>query len=857
MLSFAPAARVTTRRYLIAVFLGLASSALPHQALAADPQLLAASNSEGTIQGIVVDGDGKPLTSAKIQLSNAGGKVIAQAQTDAHGIFTISGIAPGTYTVSAAKSSSFNSVEVQVSAGETSKAQLALGSKQLQTVTVTARRFERARNELSPSTGSSQYTFNETAIQDLPEGDHTSFNHVLLQAPGVANDQQGQLHIRGDHNDIQYRLNGIILPDGTSGFSQVIDPRFAKSITLNTGALPAQYGLRTAGVIDIVTKDRYDGGDVDLYGGTQDTFNPSFQLGKTSGRFTGYVTGQYLTDTLGIENPTSSSHAIHDRTSQGKGFGYFSYLLNDNTKVSAILAATTSRLEIPNNPGQQVNCDFVNQLNGNTACNDNAPPTSAVVNGSNISSSGLNERQFERNQFGILALQGVGAGELTYQIAAFDRVSTVNFSPDPLGDLVFNGAASQIKRKASVLGLQGDSSYPLNDSHTLGVGFSTSMENDRSDNASSVFSTSTPAASVAPCPTGTTFSGDPTNPTTGTCYGGPETITDNNPKNGNTLASIYVQDKWEVTQSLIVNYGLRYDHVSAFVEGQQLSPRLGMIDYLTPRTTIHAGYSRYFTPPPSELVANSTFAKFANTTLAAPANQPNCTPSASNPCVLNSPVQPERSHYFDAGVLHQLTSSYTVGLDAYYRYARNLIDEGQFGTALIYTPFNYEQGHVYGLEFTNAYHQGNLSAYLNFAKSVAQATNNVSAQAIAFPDPTEFAYVSQHYIYLDHNQALTISGGANYVLWGTTYGIEGTYEDGLRSGFANTDKLKPNVQFDLSAERSVLLSEALGKIDLRMAVINVLDRKNEIRDGSGIGVAAPAWGPRAALYFGIAKPFTI
>ena len=855
MLSFAPAARVSTRRTLIAVFLGLASSALPHHAFAADPQLLAASNSSGTIQGIVVDGDGKPMGSAKIQLANASGKVIAQAQTDSHGIFTISGVAPGTYTVSAAKASNFNSVEVQVSAGQTSNAQLALGSKQLQSVTVTARRFERARNELSPSTGSSQYAFNEKAIEQLPEGDHTAFNHVLLQAPGVANDQQGQLHIRGDHNDIQYRLNGIILPDGTSGFSQVLDPRLAKSITLNTGALPAQYGLRTAGVIDIVTKDRFEGGDVDLYGGTQDTFNPSFQLGKTSGNFSAYVTGQYLTNNLGIENPTSSSNAIHDRTSQGKGFGYFSYLLDDHTKVSAILAATTTRLEIPNNPDQPLNCDFVNQLNGNTGCDGTNPPNSAAVGSSDISSRGLNERQFERNQFGILALQGIGPAEVTYQVAAFDRVSTVEFSPDPLGDLVFNGAASQVKRKASVLGMQGDASYPLNDSHSIGVGFSTSTEDDRSDNTSSVFTTATPSI-VNTCAPGTTLGTDP-NTQQPTCYGGPESIVDNNPKNGNTLVSLYVQDKWEVTKSLIVNYGLRYDHVSAFVEGQQFSPRIGMIDYLTPRTTIHAGYSRYFTPPPSELVASSTFAKFENTTLAAPANQPNCTPSPSNPCVLNSPVQPERSHYFDAGVLQQLTSSYTVGLDAYYRYARNLIDEGQFGTALIYTPFNYEQGHVYGLEFTNAYHQGNLSAYLNLSKSVAQATNNVSAQSIAFPDPTEFAYVSQHYIYLDHNQALTVSGGANYVLWQTTFGIEGTYEDGLRSGFANTDKLKPNVQFDLSASRSVLLSEALGKIDLRMAVINVLDRKNEIRDGSGIGVAAPAWGPRAALYFGIAKPFSV
>ncbi len=822
MRSFTFSARFVARRYLLAAYLGVVVTAVPHAVLAAEPQARPASTREGTLQGTVVGDDGNPIPSVNIQLSNASDKIVARTRTDAQGTFTIDDLAPGRYTITATASKNSNSTEVEVAGGITSKTQLALGSQQLQTVFVTAKRFEQARTALSPSTGSSQYTLSAKTIEQLPEGDHTPFNQVLLQAPGVANDNLGQLHIRGDHNDIQYRLNGIILPDGTSGFGQVLDPRFAKSITLNTGALPAQYGLRTAGVIDIVTKDQFNGGDVDVYGGSRDTFNPSFQLGKTTGNFTSYVTGQYLTNTLGIENPTNSSNAIHDRTNQGKGFGYFSYLLNENTKLSAMVAGTGTRLEIPNNPGQPVD---PNGLFTNPAYFDSAGYDSAA----------LNERQFERNLYGILALQGVGSGvdDLTYQLALFDRQSTVQFEPDSLGDLAFNYAASAIKRKASELGMQGDLSDPLGDAHTLSSGFTVSTENIRADNTSSVFPTDANGNIVGPA----------------------ETIVDNNPKNGNTLASIYVQDKWKATRNLVINYGLRYDHVSAFVTGQQLSPRLGMIDYLTPSTTLHAGYARYYTPPPSELVANSTFEKFANTTLAAPANQPNCTPSTTNPCVLSSPVQPERSHYFDAGVLQQLTSSYTVGLDAYYRYARNLIDEGQFGTALIFTPFNYEQGHVYGVELTNAYHKGKLSAYLNAARSIAQATNNISAQAVAFPDPTEFAYVSQHYIYLDHNQALTLSGGASYVWWETTFGIEGTYEDGLREGFANTGKLKPNVQFDLSAARSVLISDSFGTVDLRAAVINVLDRENEIRDGSGIGVGAPAWGPRAALYFGIAKPF--
>jgi len=838
MLSFARAARARTRGHLLAAFLGLASSTLPIHALADEPQVLAASNSEGTIEGVVVDGDGKPLGSAKIQLVNAVDKIVARTQSDVHGIFTFTGISAGTYTVIAAKSGTSTSVEVQVAAGATSPARLALGTKQLQSVTVTAKRFERARNELSPATGSSQYVFSEKTIAQLPEGDHTSFNHVLLQAPGVANDSFGQVHVRGDHNDLQYRINGIILPDGVSGFGQVFDPRFAKSITLNTGALPAEYGLRTAGVIDIVTKDRIDSGSVDLYGGSHDTVNPSFQLGKTYGNFTSYVTGQYLSSNLGVENPTGSSTPIHDWTQQGKGFGYFSYLLNPQTKLSAIVAATATRLEIPNNPGQPVDCDFVNQLNGNTACNPNAAPDSAGVGAFNLSSSGLNERQYERNQYAIVALQGVG-DDLTYQLAAFDRVSTVQFTPDPLGDLVFNGDASKIKRKASALGAQGDVSYPLSESHRLSVGFSASTEDDRSDNTSAVFTTAAPVAGATPCATGTTLSSDGS-----TCYGGPETIVDNNPKNGNTLLSLYAQDKWDVSNSLIVNYGVRFDQINAYTSGSQLSPRIGLLDYLTPRTTIHAGYARYFTPPPSELISNGSVTKFENTTLAAPAGVP------------NDPVQPERSHYFDAGIVHQLTSTYNVGLDSYYRYARNLIDEGQFGTALIFTPFNYQQGHVYGLEFTNAYRSGHLSAYFNLARSVAQATNVVSAQAFGF-SPPELAYISNHYVLLDHDQLWTASAGASYLLWGTTFGAEGTYGDGLRRGFANTGKLTPNVQLDLSASRDVHISDGFGNLGLRLAAINVLDRSNEIRDGSGIGVGAPQFGPRAAIYFGINKSFDL
>jgi len=692
----------------------------------------------------------------------------------------------------------------------------ASGAAKLDTITVRAKRLDKARNDLSPITGGSRYSYDEKTIANLPQGDATPLNQLLLQAPGVANDSYGQLHIRGDHADLQYRINGIILPEGISTFGQTLDTRFAKNISLLTGALPAQFGERTAGVIDITTKQRFNGGVVDLYGGSHDTINPSIQGGWSSGDFSSFGSASFLSNTLGVEAPTSSYNPIHDRTTQGKAFGYGEYSLGDNTRLVGMAGFSNNRLEIPNNPGQSPDAGFL-----------------AAAGVPDFESSNLNERQFERNIFAIGALQGLTDGGLNYQVAAFERQSTINFSPDPVGDLVFNGVAAQIKRKSDTFGLQADASYQWTESHTLRFGALGSLENDRADNTSTVFPTTAPNADGS-CPGGSTPSDS------GACLtGGPQTIVDNNPKNNNTLFALYVQDQWDVSKTVVLNYGLRYDHLSAYTSAQQFSPRLGVVWTATSSTTVHAGYARYFTPPSNELIASSSLAKFANTTNSAEITQ-------------NSPVLPERSHYFDIGVVQKVTPAITIGLDSYYKYVRNLQDEGQFGQALIFAPFNYEQGHVYGLEFTSAFHQGNWNAYFNAARSTAQATRVRSGQFNFGQD--ELNYIENHYVYLDHDQRLTLSGGLSYVLYGTTLGADFNYGSGLRKDFANTGKLTPYTQVDLFATRDVTLP-GVGKLGLRLAVINVLDRTYELRDGSGIGVGAPQFGQRAAAYVGISKTF--
>ena len=175
-------------------------------------------------------------------------------------------------------------------------------------VEVIAKQLDIARQQIEPRLGATVYDFTRPAIETQPQGDNQSLNQLLLQAPGVTQDSFGQIHVRGDHANLQYRLNGVQLPEGINVFGQFLETRLANSVALITGALPAQYGLRTAGVIDIQTKTGTlaPGGSVTLYGGQQGWIQPSAEFGGVVGQIDYYVTGEYLRNNIGIENPTGS-----------------------------------------------------------------------------------------------------------------------------------------------------------------------------------------------------------------------------------------------------------------------------------------------------------------------------------------------------------------------------------------------------------------------------------------------------------------------------------------------------------------------------------------------------------------------
>ncbi len=746
------------------------------------------------ITGTVKDALGRPLSGVKLSLQTSEGKVAKRAESDAEGRFTFRDLVPGMYAVLAEKTG-FKTATTIVNLTEqgAKPMELALESAAALSLQVVATKLDIARNSLSPDTGGSVYRFSEKAIQDLPQGNNTQLNQVLLQAPGVVQDSFGQLHIRGDHANLQYRINGVQLPEGITGFGQVLSPRFARGISLLTGVLPAQFGLRTAGIIDIKTKDGLldNVGDVEFYGGQRGTIQPNFEYGGSQGNFNYFVTGQYLSTDRGVEPPTPGPTAIHDHAEEGQGFGYFSYFLNPTTRLSLITGAVANHFNIPANPGQPQ----VFQLEGVPIY-----PSADVA-----------ENQFEQNYFGVLALQGVIGPDFDYQIAPFSRYSTVSFKPDFAGDLIYNGAASRVFRSDWGNGIQVDTAYRAFADHTIRVGGFFDAERAEIDNHEWTF----PIVVGSPLTT-------------------PTLIVDNRALQ-TWIYSVYAQDEWRPIEHLTINVGARFDLYDGLVRADQASPRVA-IEYTPIKgTTLHAGYARYFTPPPTELVSVSTIAKFENTT-GAPASTGNSTPTV------------ERDHYFDVGITQQVTTGLNVGIDSYYKKARDLIDEGQFGPALIFETFNYSKGRVYGVEFTSSYTRDNLYMYGNFAYSVAQGTQVESGQFNFAPD--ELKYISNHYIFLDHDQTFSSSVGAVYRWQGFMFSVDGIYGSGLRDKFANTGNLPYYIQVDAGISKHFVLP-TVGGMEARLAVVNLNDRIYQIRNGSGIGVFAAQYGPRRAVYGGL------
>jgi len=807
--------------------------------------LFAASSAfAAPLQTEVKDAQGQLLPNTMVWVVTPAGAEVAKTNTDAKGIAHFANIAPGHYKVEirgsnglalakdvevagtalvsvaiameAAPAATAPAATAKTQAPATAKPAVATPAASTSTtdngaateaptiapIEITTNRLRSERAELSPKVGTTVYTIDMRMIDSMGQGSDTPFDDVLLRLPGVDQDSKasGGIHVRDDHGNVQYRIDGVQLPESITGFGQSIDTRFIQQVDFVTGALPAQYGLRTAGIVDVTTKegDVAPGGRIGILIGSHNYYEPSAEFFGSEGNFSYYLSGSYLSNDLGIENPLPTSNALHDKTQQSKSFGSLSYFLDHDTRLGLLFGTYSGHFQIPDNPDQS--------------------PAFALDGYNPVASSQINENQSEVNRFFVFSFQK-SLGDLNYQASFFHQYSDLHYTPDTNADLAYLGTASDTMRSNESNGLQVDASYKLNANHTVRAGMVYTRQTTQSDNVVSVF----PLDNAG-------------NPLTT-----PKTIVDDSGVIGD-IASLYLQDEWHIADPLTLNYGLRYDHVDAYIREQQWSPRLNLAWKASDTTSLHAGYSRYFTPPPQELAAQSSIALYDNTTNAAAQS--------------SDPVRAERTNYFDAGVTQKVGANLTLNADVYYKKISNLIDEGQFGQALILSPFNYQFGYAKGLELSSLYSTKTWGGFFNVTLEKAQGEHIISGQGLF--DPDELAYIANHYIYLDHDQKLTISGGVHYNFGDSQASTDFIYGSGLR----NTPDGGPPNSTELPGYTSVNASlthtwknTGFGTIEGRLAVVNLFDKSYLLRDGTGVGVGAPQYGATRTFYAGISTGF--
>ena len=649
-------------------------------------------------------------------------------------------------------------------------------------------------------TGANQYSVTADDILHLPAGINTNITDVLAQMPGVAIDQNQQIHIRNTEGpQFQYQINGVLVPldiNTNPPFVSMINPEFIRQLDLMDGILPARYSYATGGVVDIQTKDgcQKPGGTLTILGGQRGTFEPSVNYAGCADEISYFVSGLYNQSNTAFSSATPGADAVHDNTNEGQFFGVFTDRLNQTTQLSLVASAAGSNNQLPNVPG--------------------LAPQFSLAGAGNPSSADINSYLNFRDYLGILSLSGAPTADISYQLAYSVHSITQSFKPDNANELIFQGVASTATNRDIDNTLEGDVTWDLG-RHSLGAGFYLGEYAVHNSDSSLVFPVDANGNQSSDVPVQIASTTSKTN----------------------IISGLYLQDSWQLAEALRMNIGLRWDALTGFTRTNQFDPSINFTYALSPDATLHAGFARYIQVPSFRGIPATATENFAGTTAASP-------PGTANPLT-------EDDYEWDAGIVYHPIPGLTLSNDNFYERTRHYLDTGQFGVVPIFAPFNYEHGYIWGTELAASYKTGDLSTRANvtIGRNMQQG---VATGQFNF-DPDELAYINAHHIVLDHQPLFGATIGASYDFAPYSVGIDATYSSGLRGGFADTEALPTVFQVNLDAERSFEVP-GLGKVTDRLIIYNLFDRTNLIRPAEGIGIFQSAYGPRFTVLNALSIP---
>lgn len=762
------------------------------------------TGSNGTITGTVQSQDLRRADQAIVQVRDQEGNVVTQGVTNQAGEFTVTVANEGTYSVSAVQDT-YKSEYVIVKIGGEPTVPVTL------TLAVTQ---ELALEIVSPlpaiqyKASSSTYQLSRKDVEILPRGNNNGVADVLLTLPSVVYGSLNQTHIRQDHANQQYRIDGIPIPDTVTGaFADIVPPRAWERADVILGGMEAQYGNKTAVVVDVTSKSgtKPGFGSMQVFGGSNETVNPSLEYGGTIGekvRF--YIMNSYVTTNRGLEPPTLGTKSYHNQSEKNNTYLRLDYQHDNRNNFSWIFLGSVAKYEVPTIPNLDPNGDVLALLPGFT-------PTA---------SQSVNQFQKENNQYSQLVWRHDLNASNFFSLGLYFRRGLADFKTDPLNALAYaddvNTAqtASQ-KRTAYSGGFRLDHTWVPDSHHLVKGGFQ--FDYSRANNSSQIYAFDTSGGAPA---------------------GAPITLTGSN-QNIQTRQEIWLQDQWTLDDQWTLNLGVRGDLIQGFYNEGQVSPRVGVTYKHNQANVFHAYYGMQFTPPNIEQVA------FLNL------NTPNTTAAPDDPTGFRP--RAERAHYFEVGSYHAVSQFATLQVTGYYKKAKNLSDAAQFGSTPLLNFFAFEQGWTAGVDGQVAVKVDDKLTGRG-AVGWGQCKGKGLQSGNYLLDQGEIDDIKGG-VFCDHSQFVTSSAVLNYQLLERTnisgqmlygYGIR-TAEEGART---NSSHEPSYTVYNASITHMIPLPWHNQKMLLGFDLINMFNEKYFFNSGEGsIGLGIAHAGMPRSYFF--------
>jgi outer membrane receptor protein involved in Fe transport len=596
----------------------------------------------GAVQGTVKDPSGALVRDAKVTITQPLTGYSQSVQTDQQGSFKLVNIPFNTYKVQA-EAPGFQPAEQSIDLESTVPANIEFslslaGATAAVTVTTDSSAI------LEQDRTSSDTDLNQTLLErPMGAAPSRAIESMVSSAPGFVTDDNGRMHPRGSESQVQYVVDGVPITDNMSAiFSTSLDARTLRTVEVLTGGIPAEFGDKLAGVINVNTRSGLEGptqGGLSLSGGSFSTGEIAADFATHTKKF-GFLTNLSTTTSQRfLDSPTLDNFHNFGRT--GKGFFRLDYQFNQNNSLKGTFTFGGSNLQVPNRLEQEIaGQDLRQRLRDNSQ---------SITYQHIFSPNSVGQFSFfNRNSHAQLR-----SNPPATPVVAFQDRTLKNYGG--LGSLSLARGSHNIKFGGQV------TITPLNEDFIF---YPTVHFDDIVDDAGNVF----------PNPVNNFNAAHP--------------FLFNGQKTGRTL-SAFVQDRFPLFKNFTLDAGIRYDNYKLLVGEQALSPRIGVAYYIPrTKTTLHASYNRLFQPPPAE-----------NLLLASSQEAAAISPIAVIQGVTTvQPILPDKENSFEVGAQQLLSKYFRVSAALYQKRIKNFSDKDQFFETGVIFPIAISSGRVTGEE---------------------------------------------------------------------------------------------------------------------------------------------------------------